>query len=82
MNKQKILKKCINSPCNVRFTELQHLVETFGFELDRIRGSHHIYVHKLVKELINLQNVKGNAKPYQVKQFLSIVEKYDLKLED
>jgi len=81
MNKEKILKKCINSPGNVRFTELQHLVKAFGFLLDRVRGSHHIYVHKLVKELINLQNVKSCAKPYQVKQFLSIIEKYDLRLE-
>ena len=27
-------------------------------------------------------NVDGKAKPYQVKQFLSIVEKYNLKIED
>jgi hypothetical protein len=25
---------------------------------------------------------RGEAKPYQIRQFLSIVEKYDLKLED
>jgi hypothetical protein len=31
---------------------------------------------------MNLQNVKGKKKPYQVKQLLRIVEKYDLHLEE
>ncbi len=26
--------------------------------------------------------VKNQAKPYQIKQFLRLVERYDLKLED
>lgn len=82
MNKRKILQKCVNSPVNVRFSELQNLVEAFGFVLDRTHGSHHIYIHADVRELINLQNVRGFAKPYQIRQFLSIIEKYDLQLED
>ncbi|MEA1927914.1 MAG: type II toxin-antitoxin system HicA family toxin [Candidatus Auribacterota bacterium] len=58
------------------------LVEGFGFTLSRMRGSHHIFVHQKIPELINLQNVKGTAKPYQVRQFLKLVERYDLLLED
>ena len=27
-------------------------------------------------------NVRGQAKPYQIKQFLNLVERYNLKLED
>ncbi len=57
-------------------------MEAFGFHLARISGSHHIYAHPSVPELINLQNVDGKAKLYQVKQFLQIVEQYDLRLED
>ena len=45
-------------------------------------GSHHIFVQSDVPELVNLQNVKGQAKPYQMRQFLKLVEKHDLKLED
>ena len=56
------------------------LVESFGFRLSRRRGSHHIYTHPKVRELINLQEVGGKAKAYQVRQFLRIVERYDLKL--
>ena len=57
-------------------------MEAFGFRLARVSGSHHIYIHPSVPELVNLQNVNGKAKPYQVKQFLQIVEQYDLRLED
>ena len=57
------------------------LVEAFGFRLDRISGSHHIYVHPAVDELVNLQEVKGEAKPYQVRQFLQLIERYNLTLE-
>jgi hypothetical protein len=39
-------------------------------------------VHPGIPELINLQNVKGEAKPYQVKQLLKAVEKYNLTLEE
>ena len=58
------------------------LVEAFGFTLVRINGSHHIFTHSDIPDLVNLQNVKGKAKPYQVKQFLSLVEQHNLTLED
>jgi predicted RNA binding protein YcfA (HicA-like mRNA interferase family) len=58
------------------------LAEAFGFRLSRTSGSHHIFIHPGVRELVNVQEVKGKAKPYQVGQFLQLVEKYNLKLED
>jgi predicted RNA binding protein YcfA (HicA-like mRNA interferase family) len=59
-----------------------NMVEGFGFRLDRISGSHHIFIHPAVQELVNLQEVKGEAKPYQIRRFLRIVERYNLRLED
>ena len=83
MNTRKLLQRLLNgSHKNVRFTDLTALVEDFGFELVRTKGSHHIFKHTDVEELINLQEVKGEAKPYQIRQLLKLVEKYDLKLED
>lgn len=67
---------------NVRFADMIGLVEAFGFRLSRTSGSHHIFVHPAISELVNLQNVQGQAKPYQVRQFLKLVEKYNLELED
>jgi hypothetical protein len=50
--------------------------------LDRISGGHHIFLHPDIPELVNLQNVKGKAKPYQIKQLLKIIEKHNLQMED
>jgi len=58
------------------------LVEAFGFHLARVSSSPHIFTHPKVPELINLQNKKGKAKPYQVRQFLTLVEQYNLHLEE
>lgn len=82
MNSQKLLRKALSAPNSLRFTEIFNLAEAFGFRLSRTNGSHHIFVHPRVRELVNLQEVKGKAKPYQVGQFLHLVEKYNLKLED
>jgi predicted RNA binding protein YcfA (HicA-like mRNA interferase family) len=60
---------------------LTNLVEGFGFKLDRISGSHHIYSNPGIPELVNLQEVKGKAKPYQIRQLLKLIERYSLNLE-
>jgi hypothetical protein len=67
---------------NVAFADLNDLVQSFGFQLTRVRGSYHIFKHPDIPELVNLQEVRGEAKPYQTRQFLRLVEKYNLKLED
>ncbi len=82
VKKRKLLQKAIFSPKNVRFDELVVLAEAFGFRLSRVTGSHHIFVHPEVTELINLQNVGGRAKPYQIRQFLRLVERYNLTMGD
>jgi predicted RNA binding protein YcfA (HicA-like mRNA interferase family) len=66
----------------MRFDEMVALAEAFGFHLSRVKGSHHIFVHPQVRELVNLQNVGGKAKPYQVRQFLRLVERYNLTMGD
>ena len=81
MDKHKLLLKLISGSKNVRFSEAIAVAEGFGFKLDRVSGSHHILVHREIPELINLQSVKGKAKPYQIKQLLKIAEKYDLHFE-
>jgi len=80
MNKKKLLEKALRGSRNISFNEIIALVEAFGFRLTRVNGSHHTFVHPQVKELVNLQEVNGKAKPYQVNQFLKLVELYDLEL--
>jgi predicted RNA binding protein YcfA (HicA-like mRNA interferase family) len=67
---------------NIRFGEAVACAEAFGFQLSRINGSHHIYIHANIPELLNIQNVNGQAKPYQVKQLLRLVERYNLEMGD
>jgi hypothetical protein len=82
MKKRKLLQKLLSGSGNIRFSEAVSCAQAFGFRLSRIAGGHHIFVHPDVPELVNLQNVAGQAKPYQVKQLLEIIERYDLRLED
>ncbi|MCL4262329.1 MAG: type II toxin-antitoxin system HicA family toxin [Anaerolineae bacterium] len=82
MNKQKLLEKILSGSKNVRFNDFVRLVEAFGFELARVNGSHHIFEHPNVPEVLSLQNHKGQAKPYQIRQFLQLVEQYNLELEE
>ena len=58
------------------------LIQGFGFQLARVAGSHHIFAHPDVPGLVNVQSVRGEAKPYQIRQLLRMVERYNLKLED
>ena len=80
--KQKLLQQVLNNSKNVSFKDMVSLVEAFGFILSRINGSHHIFTHPNIPELVNIQNVKGQAKPYQVRQFLTLVETHNLSLEE
>lgn len=82
MNEKKLLIKIMNNLNNVDFNDFIRILNKFGFRLQRIRGSHNIYVNSDVAEIINIQNVNGKAKPYQIKQFFRLVEKYNLEMED
>jgi predicted RNA binding protein YcfA (HicA-like mRNA interferase family) len=81
MKRKKLLKRLSEGHLrNVAFGDIITMVEGFGFRLVRTSGSHHIFAHPDVAELVNLQDVKGEAKPYQIRQFLRLVEKYNLRL--
>ena len=82
VTKRKILQKILAGSKNIRFSDMINLVEGFGFRLSRTDGSHHIFVHPDIPELVNLQEVKGQAKPYQMRQFLKLIERHSLKLEE
>jgi predicted RNA binding protein YcfA (HicA-like mRNA interferase family) len=42
--REKLLAKIKNNPKGVRFEDLTKLLEWYGFELKRVRGSHHAYM--------------------------------------
>jgi hypothetical protein len=82
MRSRKLLEKALRNPQGLRFEEVKRLAMAFGFRLDRVSGSHHIFVRAGIPQLLNLQNCGGKAKAYQVRQLLKLVEMYNLPLED
>lgn len=64
---------------NIRFTELQKLLEALGFQC-RIKGDHFIYYKNGIDEIINIQPDRNKAKPYQVKQVRNIILKYQMEV--
>ena len=82
MDRRALLSRLKSSPHNVRFADMVALMEALGFCCLRVRGSHHIFQHPGVPELVNLQSVGGDAKPYQIRQVLKLVSAYHLTLEE
>lgn len=83
VKKRKLFQRIVNNPKNIKFNDFITLVEAFGFVLDRVKGSHHTYKHPEVNEaFLQLQPGRnGDAKPYQIKQFLRLVEEYNLRMD-
>ena len=66
----------------MRFADVVRLAEAWGFSVVRITGSHHILSRPGIHELVNLQEVDGFAKPYQIRQLLRLAQRYNLKLPE
>ncbi len=82
MRNRKLLEKALRNPQGLRFEEVKKLAQAFGFRMDRVSGSHHIFIKTGIPNLVNLQNCGGKAKAYQVKQLLKLAELHNLTLED
>lgn len=64
---------------NVASAEFQRLIESFGFRLRRVSGSHHICTHPKVPRPLSLQPRDREAGPYQTAQFLDMIREFDLE---
>ncbi len=78
MDKRRLFEELKKNPKNVRFERLCKIAEAFGFRFRGGKGSHRIFVREGIREMLNFQNVGGKAKPYQIRQFIKIIEKYNL----
>ncbi len=82
MNRARLLRRLHQGAVNnVAFGDMVDLLHGFGFEQARVNGSHHIFRHAAVPAMLNLQDVDGEAKPYQIRQFLRLIEEHNLTLE-
>ena len=84
MKARKVLEKILSGSRNIRFEDACRLAKALGFALDRVNGSHHIFMHGEVPGLrMNFQPDKnGQMKMYQLRQLLDAMEMNGLKLDD
>jgi len=62
------------------FKDLCRIAEAFGFVPKRTNGSHHIFQHPDVPGNLNLQPSGKNAKPYQIRQLLDMIDSNGLDM--
>jgi predicted RNA binding protein YcfA (HicA-like mRNA interferase family) len=67
---------------SVDFRDFLAMIQAFGFVFTRSRGSHQSYTHPACPALLVVQPRGKDAKRYQIREFLGIVEEYGLKLDD
>lgn len=77
-NVEELLTQVRNEPANVRFNDLKKVCQSY-FGMPRQDGSSHA-IFKTPwpgDPRVNIQNAKGKAKPYQVKQVLQAIAKLE-----
>ncbi|GGY93699.1 type II toxin-antitoxin system HicA family toxin [Novosphingobium colocasiae] len=67
---------------SIDFRDFVAMIEAFGFRHARTKGSHRSYVHPDCPAVLVIQPKGKDAKRYQVREFLGIVEEYGLTLGD
>jgi hypothetical protein len=74
-NIDKLLQEMRNNPRGVRFSVLKKVcIHYFGEP--RINGSHHFFSTPWQGQpLVNIQDIQGMGKPYQIKQVIAAIVK-------
>ncbi len=75
----KIVEKMKTNPKGIRFSELQKVCEFYFGKARQSGSSHCIYKTSWIGDpRVNIQNSKGKAKSYQVKQVLLTIEQIEV----
>jgi predicted RNA binding protein YcfA (HicA-like mRNA interferase family) len=65
----------------ISFRDFEKLLKAFGFEHVRTTGSHRQYVHPKLSRPLPVQPSGKDAKAYQVREFLELVQEHGLYIE-
>ena len=75
-----ILKQLKQNPANIRFSDLCKVCEHYFGKARQSGSSHRIYKTPWKGDpRVNIQNSKGKAKVYQVKQVLKAIERLEVE---
>ena len=82
--RDKLLQRMRNNPRTVSMRDLQVVLESFGFELARIKGSHHVFVGEIDGEGVTLVIPlrKPHVKAGYVQEVLELVDQILLEEGD
>jgi hypothetical protein len=73
-----IREKLRSNPVGIRFADLCKLCDHYFGQARKSSGSHRVYGTPWVGDpRVNIQNEKGKAKAYQVKQVLKAIERLE-----
>jgi hypothetical protein len=73
---EKLLEQMRSEPLGVRFNDLRKVCEAFFGKARQSSGSHMVFKMPWAGDpRVNIQNDKGKAKAYQVRQVLLAVDK-------
>ena len=74
------LEKMRKNPAGVRFADVCRICDHYFGKARQASGSHRIYKTPWHGDpRVNIQNSKGNAKAYQVKQVLKAIERLEVE---
>lgn len=82
MKVSKLMEKMMRGEYqNWKFSDALKLADHCGWTKDRQAGTSHVILCHERSEVgnLNLQEKKGEAKPYQLKQMRSMIERYNLQ---
>ncbi|WP_031546427.1 type II toxin-antitoxin system HicA family toxin [Salinicoccus luteus] len=66
---EKLIEKMKRQPNNIKFSEAEKVLKAYGYELVRVKGSHHIFKNKMTGERWPLPYQKP-LKPYLIRELL------------
>jgi hypothetical protein len=71
-----LIKNMQDNPCNVKFSDLCKVCESYFGQARQGGTSHRIYKTPWIGDpRVNIQDSKGKAKAYQVRQVLKAIDK-------
>jgi predicted RNA binding protein YcfA (HicA-like mRNA interferase family) len=73
----KLIDAIRNNPRDVRFDDACKMAEWLGFVWKGGKGSHRSFARKREPTILNFQSHGGRIKPYQGRQLVDMIEKYE-----
>ena len=77
----RVLERC-RARAVISFRDFESLLEAYGFRLVRVSGSHRIYRHEQLRRSLSVQPDGKDAKAYQVRMLLGMIDEFGLRLRD